>query len=201
MRAVSRPAPFLLAAALAACSHAAPPTAAPRPAPVESPAAFFPLAVGNEWTYLDRSPQTPGDAPRRRTVRILSRDADGYYRDSEKGELRVVPPCIQDRVRRIVCAPFEVGASWSSVVGLGSTERYQIAAVGETATTPAGTFEGCLRVRARNRAADDVENVLEITYAPGVGPVRIETFAVVKGKPVPQVRAELAAYHLEERPR
>jgi hypothetical protein len=192
-----RPA-ILVAAALAACSHAPP---APRPAAVQGAEAYFPLAVGNEWTYLDRSPQLPADAPRRRTVRILSRNAEGYFVDSEKGELRFVPPCVQDRVRRLVCAPLDVGASWSSVVSVTSTEHYRIAAVGETVTTPAGTFEGCLRVRASNRAGEDVENVLEIAYAPGVGPVRIETFAVVKGKPVPQVRAELAAYHLEERPR
>jgi hypothetical protein len=164
-------------------------------------AAYFPLAVGNEWTYLDQSPQAPGDAPRRRTVRILSRSADGFFVDSEKGELRPAGPCIQDRVRRILCAPLEVGASWSSVVSLTSTEHYRIAAVDETVTTPAGTFPGCVRVRGSNRAAEDVENVLEIAYAPGVGPVRIETFAVVNGKPVPQVRGELAAYHLEERPR
>jgi hypothetical protein len=188
---------ILVAAALAACSHA---PRASRP-PAEGAETYFPLAVGNEWTYLDRSPQLPPDAPRRRTVRILSRNAEGYFVDSEKGELRSVPPCVQDRVRRLLCAPFEVGASWSSVVSVTSTEHYRIAGVGETVTTPAGTFAGCVRVRASNRAADDVENVLEITYAPGVGPVRIETFAVVKGKPVPQVRAELAAYHLEERPR
>ena len=33
--------------------------------------------------------------------------------------------------------------------------------------------------------------LLEMTYAPGVGPVRIETFAVVGGKASPQVRAWL----------
>jgi hypothetical protein len=193
-----RPA-ILLAALLGACSHA--PAPAARPAAAQDAAGYFPLAVGNEWTYLDRSPQVAGDAPRQRTVRILSRNAEGYYLDSEKGELRSVPPCVQDRVRRLLCAPFDVGATWSSVVSVTSTEHYRIAGVGETVATPAGTFAGCVRVRASNRAAEDVENVLEITYAPGVGPVRIETFAVVKGKAVPQVRAELASYRLEERPR
>jgi hypothetical protein len=52
-------------------------------------------------------------------------------------------------------------------------------------------------VRARNRAGADAEVVLETTYAPGVGPVRIETFAEVGGKRIPQVRAELAAYRIE----
>ena len=38
--------------------------------------------------------------------------------------------------------------------------------------------------------------MLEITYAPGVGPARIETFAVVDGKVTPQVRAVLQAYRV-----
>jgi hypothetical protein len=52
-------------------------------------------------------------------------------------------------------------------------------------------------VRARNRAGADAEILLETTYAPGVGPVRIETFAVIGGRKVPQVSAELASYRIE----
>ena len=38
--------------------------------------------------------------------------------------------------------------------------------------------------------------ILETTYAPGVGPVRIETFALVGGRKVPQVKAELASHRI-----
>jgi hypothetical protein len=62
---------------------------------------------------------------------------------------------------------------------------------------PAGAFEGCVRVRARNRAGPATESQLEISYAPGVGPIRIETFAVSQGKAALQVRAELESFHLE----
>ena len=44
------------------------------------------------------------------------------------------------------------GTKWSSIVSVSSTERYEIAAVGETVETPAGKFDGCVRVRAHNRA-------------------------------------------------
>jgi len=132
-------------------------------------------------------------------VRILSRDAQGYFHDSDRGVLRASRDCLEDRARRILCAPFEVGHSWSSVVSVTSTEHYEIAGVGETIRVAAGTFDGCVRVRARTRAGPDAENVLEISYAPGVGPVRIETFAVVQGKAAPQVRAELASYRTEEK--
>ena len=199
MRAVSRLAAFLLAASLAACAHAPVPAAtAPRPpAALGDPTAYFPLAVGNEWIWLDRSPQSGAGAPKRRTIRIVSRDADGFYIDSEKGALRSAHGCIQDRSRRILCVPFEPERAWTSIVSETSTERYLIAATGLTTTVPAGTFEACVLVRARNRAGADAEIVLETTYAPGVGPVRIETFALVGGRKLPQVSAELASYRIE----
>jgi hypothetical protein len=129
-------------------------------------------------------------------VKILERTTDGYYRDNERGELRADGDCLHDRLRRLLCAPIQKGAGWSSVVSVSSTERFEIAAVDESVATPAGTFDGCVRVRAHNRASADTDHVLEITYAPGVGPVRLETFAVVKGAVTPQVRAVLESYQV-----
>jgi hypothetical protein len=197
MRAVSRLAALLLAAALAACAHAPGPAAPPSRPSAADPTAYYPLGVGHEWTWIDRSPQSGAGAPRQRTVRIESRDAEGYYVDSQGGALRSAHGCIQDRSRRILCAPFDLERAWTSIVSETSTERYQIAATGVTTTVPAGTFDACVLVRARNRAGADAEILLETTYAPGVGPVRIETFALVDGRKVPQVRAELASYRME----
>jgi hypothetical protein len=180
----------------AACAHAPP---APRTAS-GGPGDYFPLAIGNVWTYVDESPSLP--AARRgalRTVRILSRDVDGYFHDDERGELRADAKCVHDRVRRLLCAPIEVGRTWSSVVSVASTERYEIAAVGETIDTPGGRFRGCVRVRSQNRAGPETTAVLESAYCPGVGLARIETFAVVKGAVTPQVRAVLKSYRVEGR--
>jgi hypothetical protein len=199
MRPVRRTPPLLAALVLCGCASAPEQRPAPAALPPDSAAAYFPLAVGNQWTWLDRSPTVPRGEERRRTVRIASRDAEGYYLDSDKGALKVVGPCVQDRLRRILCAPFTVGRGWSSVVSVSSTEHYEIAGVGEVAKVPAGTFDACVRVRARTRAGPDAESLLEITYAPGVGPVRIETFAVVSGATSPQVRAELESFRLEGR--
>jgi hypothetical protein len=181
----------LLLAATAACARV--PAAPPR---AGGPADYFPLAVGNEWVYRDDSPALPpGRQGTTRSVRILQRTADGYFRDSERGELRADPDCLHDRARRLLCGPIAVGTSWASVVSVGSTERYEIAAVGEEVATPAGRFSACVKVRAHNRAAA-TDLVNEITYAPGVGPVRIETFAVVDGKVTPQFRALLQSYRV-----
>jgi len=186
--------PLLLAAAALGAACASAPPAPERPA---APAGYWPLAVGNSWTWLDESPALPAGAKAAsRTVRIVERTADGYFKDSTGAELRAAPDCVQDRMRRLLCAPFEVGNRWTSVVSVSSTERYEIAGVGETVSVPAGRFPGCVRVRAHNRASDGTDHVLEMTYAPGVGPVRIETFAVVEGKAAPQVRAVLASYQV-----
>jgi hypothetical protein len=188
-----------LAALAAACARA--PAPAERAVPAASaPGDYFPLAVGNEWTYRDESPALPPERRgARRTVRILERTRDGYYRDSERGELRADRDCLHDRSRRLLCGPIAPGTSWSSVVSVSSTERYEIAAVGETVSTPAGRFEGCVRVRGHNRAEPGTDHVLEITYAPRVGPVRIETYAVVGAAVTPQVRAVLERFELEGR--
>lgn len=173
--------------------------AAPSPAGLAAggaPADYFPLAAGNAWTYLDRSPQQAAGV--RRTVRIVERDRDGYFVDDQRGALRADADCLHDRTRRLLCRPFAAGAAWSSVVGPSTTERYEIAGVGERVAVPAGTFDGCVRVRSRLRGAG-VEQVAELTYAPGVGLVRLETFAVVNGVAHPQVRGELESYRLSGR--
>jgi hypothetical protein len=153
--------------------------------------------VGNEWNYVDQSPALP--TSRRgalRAVRILDRTPDGFFRDNQRGELKVDGACVRDRLRRLLCRPFQPGATWSSVVSVSSTERYEIAAVHEAVETPAGRFDDCVRVRAHNRASAGTDHVLEITYAAGVGPVRIETYVVVDGKITPQVKALLQSYRL-----
>jgi hypothetical protein len=191
----SRSSLFVLVALCAlssACARA--PAAPPRATPLGD---YFPLAVGNEWVYRDESPALPPDRQgARRTVRILDRTADGYFRDSERGELRWEPDCLRDRTRRLLCAPLAPGATWASVVSVSSTERYEIAAVDEAVATPAGRFDGCVKVRAHNRAAPSTDHILEITYAPGVGPVRLETFVVVDGTVTPQIRAVLERYRV-----
>lgn len=186
----------VLSAAVVACARAP----APKPAGSSAdaaPADYFPLAIGNEWIYQDESPALPPEQRgQARTVRIVERTADGYFKDTERGELRLDGGCLHDRTRRLLCAPIAPGTRWSSIVSASSTERYEITAVGEAVTTPAGAFEGCVRVRAHNRAAQGAEHVLEITYAPGVGPVKLETFAVVGDAVTPQVRALLRAYRV-----
>jgi hypothetical protein len=185
---------LLVSVALAAACAAAP-VAQSTTVAGGGPADFFPLAVGNEWVWDDVSPQLPaGGRPSARTVRIVERTADGFFRDNERTELRADGECVRDRLRRLLCAPLAVGSGWKSVVSVSSTERFEIVGVGERIETPAGRFDGCVRVRGHNRAGPTTEHVVELTYAPGVGPVRLETWALVDGVAAPQVRAVLRSF-------
>lgn len=187
---------LLLPAALAAACASAPLAPARTSAPAgTAPGDFFPLAVGNEWVWDDVSPQLPaGGRQSARTVRIVSKTDDGYFRDNERTDLRADGECVRDRVRRLLCKPLAAGSGWKSVVSVSSTERYEVVGVGERVEVPAGRYEGCVRVRAHNRAGPTSEHVMELTYAPGVGPVRLETWAIVDGVAAPQVKAVLRSF-------
>src|SRR5512143_1758177 len=113
----------LLPLALAAGCATAPSASTKAGAADARAADFFPLAVGNEWVWDDVSPQLPaGGRPSARIVRIVERTGDGYFRDSERTELRADGECVRDRMRRLLCAPLAVGNGWKSVVSVSSTE-------------------------------------------------------------------------------
>ena len=203
MRPTMRPVVATLVGLLLAlgCAHA--PAAGGRPTgavarrSATEVASFTALAVGNQWTWDDQSPSLPPGRAVPRQVRIVGRSADGFFQDDQHGELKLSGGCLQDRVRRLLCGPLEVGTSWKSVVSVSSTEKYEIVGVGETVTVPAGTFQGCVRVRAVNPGPPGTELVGEITYAPGVGAIRIETLVVFNGAATPQLKAVLRSYRLE----
>jgi hypothetical protein len=182
---------------LAACAHR--PSTAPS-SKAAAVAEYVALRVGNEWTFADESPGLPPGGPAAaHTVRIVRQTKDGFFEDSARGEMRVAGGCVQDRLRSLLCGPLAVGTSWKSVVSASSTEKYEIVAVDETVSVPAGRFDRCVRVRAVNPGPRGTELVNEITYAPGVGPIRIETLALVNGAAAPQLRAVLSSYHVEGR--
>jgi hypothetical protein len=153
--------------------------------------AYYPLAVGNRWTYL-----VNGRADKPVDVEIL-READGYFVDSQGGQLRVDSFGVRDPKRYLLRGPIETGRSWTNVVSVSSTERYQIVQSGTPCESPAGTFQNCVRVEARNRVDQGTTIVGAWTYAPGVGMVRMELTAERDGRRVPQTWLELKSYKVQ----
>jgi hypothetical protein len=180
-----------LVAVLAACATAGvAPT--PREAPPPSPVAtYFPLAVGNTWTYETRI----GPRVETNTVAIVAEDG-GVFTDNRNNRFFVDGDGLRDERRYLLHTPLVRGTTWRSTVDVGKTEAYEIVATGATVTVPAGTFHGAVVVRGRTRVDRAAELEVEWTYAPGVGLVRIATTALAGRERIPQGVTELTEYRL-----
>ncbi len=175
----------------AGCATPASPNRA-RPASAED---YYPLAVGNHWTYVVNF---LGDRRERRVEIIAHRD--GYYLDNEGGQLTVDGLGVRDQKRYLLREPMQVGASWTNVVSASSVEHYRISEFGHPCQVPAGTFENCVRVESRNRMDEQRTLMNELTFAPSVGIVRIELTLESGGKRVPQSTFELKEFAVKPRP-
>lgn len=159
--------------------------------PSESLAAYYPLAVGNRWTY-----RVNGREDKTVDVEVL-KEEDGYFQDNQGGQLTVDGFGVRDRKRYLLRGPLEKGNEWTNVVSVSSTERYRILQAGVPCEAPAGSFRHCVRVEARNRVDANTTLVNALTFAEGVGLVRIEVSAEKSnGERVPQTWLELASYKL-----
>ena len=118
----------VLTAGLLGCAHeaAAPPAAPADPTPVKpgkiaDSARYFPLAVGNHWTY---AATYLGERSTRQVEVVSFRDGD--YVDRDGRAMRVDREGVRDQVRYLLHEPLSVGATWTSVVAPGSAEHYKI---------------------------------------------------------------------------
>ena len=176
---------------------AAPPVAA-RPE-AGGPGEYFPLAIGNQWIYVDQSPALP---PAKRGVQT-DRAHPGPDRRRVLPRQRARRAAGERRLRAGPGTPPPLPAVRAGchldVGGVGQLDR----AIrdrrpgrggGDAGGTLRAAVSGYERTTGPRRSTD---HVLEITYAPRVGPVRIETYVVVDGKVTPQVKAVLQSYKLE----
>lgn len=156
--------------------------------------AYYPLAVGNSWTYGMKYLGEERDL----TIAITGKE-DGYFTFNDPNtKLMVDAFGVRDDKRYLLRDPVTVGEDWSTIVSVQSMERYKIIEAGQSCTVPAGTFANCVRVEGRNKANKEVTLVNEMTFAKDVGVVRIRT-AIEKanGEKVPQSVMELKSYSLK----
>ncbi|MFZ5468338.1 MAG: hypothetical protein ACOZIN_02775 [Myxococcota bacterium] len=155
-------------------------------------AAYFPLAVGNRWTYAT---QFLGQQVEEK-VEIVQKDG-GYYVDNQGNRITVDAYGVRDEKRYLLREPVEVGRAWSNVVSVQSAEHYRVLQVGQECASPAGKFVGCVRVEGRNRVKEGTTLVNELTFAPKVGLVSMVVVLEENGKRVPQTRRELTRFELK----
>src|SRR3989442_15191840 len=73
---------------------------------------YYPLAVGNSWTYSFRG------SNRRETIQIVGRDG-AWFVDDHRGRLPYESDGVRDPDRSLLRAPPATGAQWSAVENLG----------------------------------------------------------------------------------
>jgi hypothetical protein len=153
------------------------------------PAAYYPLAVGNAWTY---SANVLGNHSEE-TITIVKQDF-GWFVDDHKSRLKVDAYGLRDEKRYLIREPLAAGKSWTSIVSVQSVEHAQIVGVDDSITVLAGVFDHCLTVETTNRQDESHTLVNRTTYAPHVGIVKIQVSLDSEGKLTPQTDVELMSY-------
>jgi hypothetical protein len=191
----------VLAAGLLGCAHP-PPPAPPAGAAAGSTAAgpspesarYFPLAVGNHWTY---EATYLGEKSTRRVEVVAFRD--GSYVDRDGRALRVDREGIRDQVRYLLHDPLTAGATWTSVVAPGSAEHYRVLSVRSPCEAPAGRFTDCVEVESRTLADPSTPGRLlvnRVTFAAGVGIVQVRTALEEGTRSAPTAQLRLTAFEV-----
>lgn len=191
----------VLALAVIGCAHEA---AAPNQATSsqgKAPAArlpesarYFPLAVGDRWTY---QATYLGERSTRQVELVAFRD--GSYVDRDGRALRVDSEGLRDQVRYLLKDPLSVDATWTSVVAPGAAENYRVLSVHAPCEVPAGRFPDCVVVESR--ATADPSNparvlVNRITFAAGVGIVRVQTALSEGQRSIPTAELLLTSFEV-----
>jgi len=186
---------LLLALTLAAgCAHAPPKKVGPPPPPPGLEVKpYFPLAVGNRWHYHGTMLGQTVD----HTITIVAHDGR-WWRDNAGPRYQLDALGLRSPKRYLLRAPLARGTHWKAVVSVASTEYYEVSAAGIPARVPAGAFQGCVRVTARNRHDARTTLFVAQTYCPDVGLVRVRTWMDVAGKgEIPQAELDLVSYSVK----
>ncbi len=153
-----------------ACGLACATSGSARRAPAPERAAdYFPLTAGWKWAYeIERGGQKV-----LATYAVMQQIGDSVIVQSgdERNGYTLTPDGIAKRDSLnlgdfILRSPIIAQASWPLREG-----KATVVSVGTEVTVPAGTYFNCAVIE-ENRSGPD--RVLRTTYAPGVGPIRLE---------------------------
>jgi hypothetical protein len=180
--------PLFFTLALAACTTTTKATAPSKP---EITAAdFYPLSIGVTWSY---EVKLLGET-RMIDVTTLRKNGDGFVEDSTGAQFLIDGFGVRDQKRYLLRNPIAAGTKWTNVVSVSSVEAYEILAANQPCDAPAGKWDGCVVVESRNRVEEGTTLVNEMTFAPGVGIVRLSTVLESNGKQIPQSTLALVKF-------
>ena len=173
---------------LVACKGAPPKPVEPL---VPDAKTYYPLEVGNSWTYEVRG------SPEKAVIEVIGRDGE-WFLDDHRGRLRYEEGGVRDADRFLLRMPLAAGTRWTAVENL-VVQHFEIVGADSSVVTQAGTFIHCIVVRTSSTVKKDLTFVTEWTYAPHVGIAQIVTSTVdAHGKVDEQTRLSLVAVHLAQ---
>lgn len=151
---------------------------------------FYPLGLGTEWNY---EVKLLGET-RQVDVKLLKKNDDGFVEDSMGAKLMADAYGVRDQKRYLLRNPVAAGNKWTNVVSVSSVETYEILAVGQPCEAPGGSWEDCVIVESRNRVKEGTTLVNEVTFAPGVGIVKLSTVLEAGDRQIPQSTLSLLKF-------
>jgi hypothetical protein len=156
---------------------------------------YYPLAVGNSWVY---STAFREQAQPDLSVSIVKSEK-GYFFDNrpQPSRLKFDGVGLRDgTVRYLLKGPIEKGNKWMSVADIRTVEHYEIVDVAKTVKVPAGVFKDCVLVRMEVRINEKRSMENYMTFAPGVGIVKIQTKVKKGAEEMIQTSMELKKYEV-----
>lgn len=160
-------------------------------------AAYFPLAVGNRWSYRI----VPGP-PEPQQVEIVEQDAQGFFVDSRGGRLAPRTDGVFDGRRFLLQEPLVLEKTWTAQLKNEPVERFKITATDAVVVVAAGTFSPCVVVRGEQPTppgAPPGKLIATWTYARDVGLIRFEQ-QVHLGSDAPQTTTTMELVSFEVKP-
>jgi hypothetical protein len=162
---------------------------------------YFPLAVGNTWTYAPEDPIYGQPF----VWRVTDRQQDTVRLDRGAAGSHQGPVTLLDGTTRIELVDggeampflrFTAGESWVHRDPWECDDGATVMAVEEPdpIVTPAGTFTGTIRIERRTTASCDDAGTMMEWWAPGVGLVRWDELNYYAGGPLSYL---LVSYSVE----
>jgi hypothetical protein len=189
---------------------------------VTAPSAdYYPLAVGDHWTYgfMPGTKKYDADITQKKTINgvtgyalsidqeysFMAAEPTGIYQLAQGEPGDPTSALVFDPPQRIYKLPFVVGDSWYTPVLLEpSKPKSQIVLLYgavkslDDITVPAGSFKGCVHVLIDD-PRDSPSDVTELWFAAGVGVVKTRTYISRDGLAPKTYDTELISYKLNGR--
>ncbi len=151
---------------------------------------YMPLNLGNTWVYRRDMLGEKG------TLKVsIDKKQDGFFIDSQGGVFKLDSIGLRDPKRYLLQNPIHKGQEWKAQIRFNLAEHFVVVDDNAVVDLPAGTFKQCVVVKSRTQIKKGKYMVNRITYAPGIGMVRTETWLEnEKQQRAQQVLLELESY-------